>query len=232
MAMGRRGSRDPGRSIDERTMCSRTLAELIAIRGANHFYHNKRLPWRSAHLGKSAMRKPRSSLALLMILLPRRFRASRRTLWHWPARPSRRKSQGGISTSAATDRTCPRETAVSNVAGRIQRECAAWPTVRRPRRCRRSIDRRAGHTRHAKPVRTVGSYWPTRRHCSTISAARCRRTPRQSLSDEDGLCGVGLRSHLNVSFRRRGARCKDGFPLSGCRTATVRRRPAAGRQNR
>ena len=49
MALGWKAGRDSERAIDETGYVQPTLAELLAVRGDNHFYHNNAIwPWRIA----------------------------------------------------------------------------------------------------------------------------------------------------------------------------------------
>ena len=90
-----------------------------------------------------------------------------------------RKSPAGTSISAATDRTCRPAAAASRAAKPFSRAMRGLPRRRRARAAS-AIVWSAGRARsrrqnRCRPSAVIG---PTRRPCSTISAARCRRTRR------------------------------------------------------
>ena len=179
------------RAIDETGYVQPTLAELLAVRGDNHFYHNNAIwPWRIACRRRG---QQCAGLRLRIALLAVRYRCVRvrarkrqKHLWHRPPRDA-----GG--DRGLEHRHRPRR--LEPAAGQRQRRARprrvrgsnAPPATAIRARAASAIGWSAGRarSRRAKPVRTVGSYWP---YAPTLFDYIRRAMPQnapQSLSNDD-----------------------------------------------
>ena len=138
------------------------------------------------------------------------------------ARRRRRKSPAGISISAATAANLPPGSGtVSHGREVFAQQCASCHGEKGEGGFGDRLVGGQGTLATAKPIRTVGSYWP---YAPTLFDYIRRAMPQnapQSLSNEDVYAVSAYILNLNGLLASRcDARCQDACARSRCRTAT------------
>ena len=222
------------RAIDETDYVQPTFPSCSRFAVENSFYHDNAIqPWRI-----DAQRAGHQCECLSSVLPADRGRARR-----WPApacaaepygigRPATAAEIAGWNIDIGRRRcgTCRQEAAASPRATRCSTS-NAWPAMaRKVKAASATAWSAAGHHRDAKPIKTVGSYWPYARHCSIISVAPCRRTRRsRSATTTSMRCPPTF--HLNgLLAGRRDARRRNAERDQDAEPRHVHRRPTARRQ--